>query len=51
MKILYVIESLGSGGKERRLIELLKVITQNPNYETQLIILSDKIDYKYTKID
>ena len=47
MKILYVIESLGSGGKERRLIELLKVITQNPNYETQLIILSDKIDYKY----
>jgi len=33
MKILFYIESLRSGGKERRLVELIKGLKKYSNYE------------------
>lgn len=47
MKIVFVIDSLGTGGKERRLIELLKGLLYYHDFECQLITLSDVIDYDY----
>jgi len=46
MKILYVIESLGQGGKERRLISLIKELVLRPNIQIEMIILSEDIHYK-----
>jgi len=45
MKILFFIESLRSGGKERLIIELLKGLMNN-NIETQLVITKKNISYK-----
>ena len=47
MKILFVIDSLRTGGKERRLIELLKGLLHYHDFECELITLSDIIDYDY----
>lgn len=47
MRILYIIDSLSSGGKERQLVELLKGIGKKENIIAKLIILSEKIDYRY----
>ncbi len=46
MKILYVIESLTHGGKERRLISLIKELVLRDNVEIEIIILSEDIHYK-----
>ena len=43
MKILYVIESLSSGGKERRLIELIKGL--HKNHQIELVLLTSNIHY------
>src|SRR6056297_2467328 len=46
MKILFFIGSLRTGGKERRLIELLSYLTaQNDKYDLLLVINYDYIDY------
>ncbi|MEZ4840438.1 MAG: glycosyltransferase [Flavobacteriaceae bacterium] len=45
MKVLYIIESLGSGGKERRLLSLMRGMRAY-DVEMKLILLSDKIHYK-----
>ena len=45
MRILFIIESLRSGGKERRLIELLKGL-QNYDLNIALILSRDEIHYK-----
>ena len=47
MKVLYIIDSLTSGGKERQLVELLKGITKKDDICVRLIILSDIINYNY----
>ena len=47
MKILYFIESLRSGGKERRLVELINKIVQNPENECYLVLLQN--DYHFRK--
>jgi len=47
MKILFIIDSLRTGGKERRLIELLKGLQHYHDFECELITLSDIIDYDY----
>ena len=47
MKILFVIESLRAGGKERRLVELLRGLQHYHDFECELIILSEVIDYDY----
>ncbi|NVO20128.1 MAG: glycosyltransferase [Bacteroidetes bacterium] len=46
IKILFFIDSLRSGGKERRLTELLKVLALEKNIESELAVMSNEIHYK-----
>lgn len=46
MKILFFIERLGSGGKERRLVELIKRLSAKKNVEMELALTRDNIHYK-----
>jgi len=45
MKILFFIGTLRSGGKERRLIELLSHLKQNTDYEMLVVLRQNHIDY------
>lgn len=45
MKILLVVDTMGTGGKERRLLELLKGLVQYDQIHCQLVILSDIVEY------
>jgi glycosyltransferase involved in cell wall biosynthesis len=47
MKILYIIDSLRLGGKERRLVELLKDLETKKYIRCQLVVLSDDAFYNY----
>ena len=47
MKILYFIGTLRSGGKERRLIELMAGLKNNSDFEILLVLAFDQIDYEY----
>lgn len=47
MKILFFTESLTSGGKERRILELIQYLRQHTDYEISLVITEDIIDYDY----
>jgi|SRR5690554_732149 len=38
MKIVFLIEELGGGGKERRLVELMKGLSKDSNYEIHLVL-------------
>ena len=49
MKILFIIDSLRAGGKERRLIELLKGLQLYHDFKCELITLSNIIDYDYVR--
>ena len=46
MKILFFIDVLAAGGRERRLTELIKKITLNANFELELALMSREISYK-----
>ena len=46
MKILFFIESLRSGGKERRLVELIKALKQYPNIECELVLTRKDVHYE-----
>jgi glycosyltransferase involved in cell wall biosynthesis len=46
-KILFFIESLRSGGKERRMIELLHYLKSNTDYEMHVVTTEEEIHYKY----
>lgn len=46
MKILFVIDTLGPGGKERRLTELLKVLKDSEDFNIELAVMSNDIHYK-----
>ena len=46
MKILIINDSFGKGGKERRMTELIKYLKTNSEFEIDLIILDDRIEYK-----
>lgn len=46
MRLLYIIESLMPGGKERRLVTLINGLLKSNNYLIEIIILSDRIHYK-----
>jgi glycosyltransferase involved in cell wall biosynthesis len=48
-KILYFISSLCSGGRERRLIELLHYLKKNTDYDMHLLLAEDEIHYDYVK--
>ena len=45
MKILFFIETLAAGGKERRLVELLSYLKTNTEFELLLVIRRDEIEY------
>jgi len=46
VKILFVIDTLGSGGKERRLTELLKALKSHQEIDFELVLMSENIHYK-----
>lgn len=46
MRILFFIESLHSGGKERRLVELLTYLKVKPGYELMVVLTKQEIHYK-----
>jgi len=46
MKILYYIEGLGSGGKERRLVELIKALSNYPDIKMELVLTREEIHYQ-----
>jgi glycosyltransferase involved in cell wall biosynthesis len=49
MKILFLIEELGGGGKERRLVELLKGLSKNKTFEIHLVLT--KTTNKYPEVN
>jgi glycosyltransferase involved in cell wall biosynthesis len=46
MKILFFIDSLGAGGKERRLIELMKQLRSGYDIQFELVLMNSDIHYK-----
>ena len=46
MKILFAIDTLGSGGKERRLTELLKALKASNDFEFELAVMDSHIHYR-----
>jgi glycosyltransferase involved in cell wall biosynthesis len=46
LKILYFIESLGPGGKERRMVELICALVKNNNIECEVVLTQNEIHYK-----
>jgi len=46
-KILFIIDTLRSGGRERRFIELLHYLNEKPGYKMQVVVLTDEIHYDY----
>lgn len=47
MKILFLIDAINTGGKERRMIELLKGLIKTGNYEITLISFTPGVEYPY----
>ncbi len=47
MRILFFIESLRCGGKERRLLELIQYLKENTGYEMILVLTENKIQYPH----
>ncbi len=45
MRILFFIDSLRSGGKERRLVELMKELKSMPDIEFEVVVMSNDIHY------
>ncbi len=46
MKILMIIESLRDGGKQRRLVELVRMLSEKKRYQIMILILKNDIHYK-----
>ena len=46
MKVLFYMDSLVSGGKERRLIELMRALKLKEDIEFELVVMSKDIHYK-----
>lgn len=49
MRILFIIDSLSEGGKERRLVELIKSLVRKGNISISLILLTDIISFQEIK--
>ncbi|KJS30832.1 MAG: hypothetical protein VR64_14405 [Desulfatitalea sp. BRH_c12] len=45
MKVLHIIDGLGTGGKERRLLAFLKYAHTYPEVQNRLLLLSDTVHY------
>ena len=46
MKLIQVINSFGGGGKERRMLQLVKGLLQNNNIQQTIIVFSKRTDHK-----
>lgn len=46
MKLIHVINSFGGGGKERRMLQLVKGLLQNDNIQQSIIVFSKRADHK-----
>jgi len=46
IRILFVIDALVRGGKERRMVELLKALVPLQRYDIEVAILSDELQFK-----
>jgi len=46
MKILFFIDGLGSGGKERRFVELLKGLTVYKNISCEAVLMNEEVHFK-----
>ena len=46
MKVLFFIESLQAGGKERRLVELIKRLSEDRSIEMEIVLTKEAIHYK-----
>ena len=46
-KILFFIDSLVGGGKERRFLELIHYLKKHTNFQLKIILTEDDIHYKY----
>ncbi|HEY0432711.1 MAG TPA: glycosyltransferase, partial [Chitinophagaceae bacterium] len=46
MRILFFIDSLISGGKERRIVELMKGLRQAPGVEFEIVLMNDQVHYQ-----
>lgn len=46
IKILYIVDGLRSGGKERRVLSLLKKLTSIQGYQLELILLNKEVHFK-----
>lgn len=49
MRVLFFTDELRSGGKERRLVELLMYLKNNTNYKMGLVVTESDIHYDYIK--
>jgi len=47
MKILFFTESLTCGGKERRILELIRYLKENTDYSIALVLTESNIHYEY----
>jgi len=47
MKILFFLESLRSGGKERRLLELISYIKNSTDFEMHIVLTESEIHYQF----
>jgi len=45
-KILFFTEGLGSGGKERRIVELIKGLLKNNTHDVELVLTKESVHYK-----
>lgn len=45
MKIIYLIESLKAGGKERRFSELVRRLQHKPHIELEIVVMNEEIHY------
>lgn len=45
MKVLMIIESLHTGGKERQVVELLKALPLDDNVEVQLVVMAEEMHF------
>ncbi len=46
MKLLMIVESLRDGGKQRRLVELVRVLSEKKRYQIMILILKNDIHYE-----
>lgn len=46
MRILFFIDSLTAGGKERRLTELMKALNLRPGIDFELVVMKNEVHYK-----